>query len=81
VLSCPGHLVASAPTRSQILVLALAYPEPKRGMHSELKFSTEVDTGDLSRARAVCRWARGNTTARPDYRFVERPGLFAWSQR
>jgi hypothetical protein len=30
--------------------LADAYPEPERGMHSELKFSTEVDKGDLSRA-------------------------------
>jgi hypothetical protein len=39
------------------ILLALAYPEPKRGMHSELKFSTEVDKGDLSRARAICKWA------------------------
>jgi hypothetical protein len=40
--------VASAPTRSQILaaisgqrviLLALAYPEAKRGMHSQLKIS------------------------------------------
>ena len=37
---------------------ALAYPEPRRGLHSELKFSTEVDKGDLSRARAIVKWAR-----------------------
>jgi hypothetical protein len=41
-------------------MLAEAYPEPKRGMHSQLKFSTEVDKGDLSRARAICKLGRGS---------------------
>jgi hypothetical protein len=29
-------------------------------MHSQLKFSTEVDKGDLSRARAICKLGRGS---------------------
>ena len=34
----------------------MLYPEPKRGMHSELKNSTEnFDKADLSRARKVNR--------------------------
>src|ERR1700677_714511 len=44
-------------------MVALAYPEPKRGIHSQLKFSTDVDKGDLSRARAICRWAPEWTAA------------------
>jgi hypothetical protein len=40
------------------ILLALAYPEPKRGMHSQLQIATEVDRGELSRARTICKWAR-----------------------
>lgn len=39
------------------ILLARAYPAPKRGVHSELKFSTEVDKADLSRARMIEQYA------------------------
>ena len=40
------------------MAVAKIYPEPKRGMHSELKKSTgnEFDKAYLSKARAVLRW-------------------------
>ena len=43
----------------QAMAVALAYPEPKRGMHSQLNNSTgDFDKASLSRARFVLRHCR-----------------------
>jgi hypothetical protein len=45
----------------QAIMLALAYPEPRPGMRTDLMTTsvnlTEVSTRDLSRARAIVKWA------------------------
>jgi len=43
----------------QAMALAMIYPEPKRGIHSQLKLSTQgPDKGLLSKARAILRHSR-----------------------
>jgi hypothetical protein len=40
------------------MAVAVIYPEPKRGMHSELIKSTgNIDNGYISRARTFLKWA------------------------
>src|ERR1700722_10671486 len=60
-------------------MLAEAYPEPKRGMHSQLKFSTEVNKGDLSRARAICKLGHGSKLEH--YGRGRSSGVLAFSHR
>src|SRR5262249_31110692 len=38
-------------------LLALAYPEPKRGMHSDLQNESGTSWRDLSHARVIVEWA------------------------
>jgi hypothetical protein len=48
--------------------LALLYPEPKRGMHSELRNltgKTDITAARLSQARAVLAYSRDGGNRRP----------------
>jgi hypothetical protein len=73
----------------RVILLALAYPEPRPGMRTDLlKISgglERVDSGELSRARAICKWARRSSALEHygggrDYRWSSVLAFFAASK-
>ena len=83
---CKDSRSSTPGTGQRAIMLAIAYPEPDKGGRGHIKplQIAEVDSGLLSRARAICKWACpkppiGTLRARPRLSLVERPGFFAWA--